>query len=241
MAHRVWRVIYSVWPCVVWESHMTRCSCQCCMWLKAVLETWVVYIASFCLWKVDYQTEFSVEFFDTYLSVYIGLLLLLITRTAQCIDEWINPQKSPIYGFVHRMSVELYVHCCTWHAMPSERNFYVTFEFSRLWSVTFEQLWMISGCFGSDNVPFCGNLVANWNLWAPVIFPFRNTGWAKKSKPAWSTHNFVKYFLAHPVYSFLSENCNFLPLYFYSLSCHWARVARLMTLQRSLQYSLSLS
>jgi len=30
------------------------------------------------------------------------------------------------------------------------------------WSATFAQLWQISGCFGANNLPFWGNLGANW-------------------------------------------------------------------------------
>jgi len=65
------------------------------------------------------------------------------------------------------------------------------------------------GCFGADNFSLWGNLGANWNLWASIIFPFRN---------------FVAVCRKMQLIS---------SLLFHSQS-RWARVARLMTLQRSL-------
>jgi len=84
------------------------------------------------------------------------------------------------------------------------------------WSATFVQLCLISGCFGADNVPFWANLGANWTS-------------------DYSESSFPKYVAVYP------KIATFLPSYFFHSRCHWARVAILMTLQRSLQYSLSLS
>jgi len=80
-----------------------------------------------------------------------------------------------------------------------------------LQSATFAQLWLILGCFGADNLQFWGNL------------------------GALSTHNlsFPKYVAVSPK---IETSC--LHTYFTldATGLEW-----LMTLQRILQYSLSLS
>ena len=83
------------------------------------------------------------------------------------------------------------------------------------WRATFAQLWQISGCFCANNLPFWGNLGANWTSEHPLSFLFEICSCLKLATSCFHT-------------SFHSR-------------CQWARVARLMTLQRSLQYSLSLS
>jgi len=98
----------------------------------------------------------------------------------------------------------------------AERNFCATFAQFLPWSATFAQLWQISGCLGTNNLPFWGNLGAN-----------------RTSEHRWSFFpKFVTVCLK------IATSC--LHTYFHS-RCHCARVARLMTLQRSLQYSLRLS
>jgi len=90
-------------------------------------------------------------------------------------------------------------------------------KIAMLRSATFAQLRQISGCFS-----------------AVMIFHFGEI-WGQIGPP--STHNlsFRKYVAACPK---IATSC----IHTYSHSqCHWARVARLMTLLRSLQYSLSLS
>jgi len=84
------------------------------------------------------------------------------------------------------------------------------------WSTTFAQLWQISGCF------------------ALKIFHFGDI-WGQIGPLSTRNLSFSKFVAVCPK---LATSC--FHTSFHS-RWHWARVARLMTLQRSLQYSLRLS
>jgi len=84
------------------------------------------------------------------------------------------------------------------------------------WSAIFAQLWQISGCF------------------ALIIFHFGEF-WGQIGPLSTRNYSFSKFVAVCPK---LATSC--FHTSFHS-RCHWARVTRLMTLQRSLQYSLRLS
>jgi len=83
------------------------------------------------------------------------------------------------------------------------------------WSATFAQLWQISGC-------------------SLIIFHFGEI-WGQIEPLSTRNLSCSKFVAVCPK---LATSC--LHTSFHS-RCHWARVARLMTLQHSFQYSLSLS
>jgi len=111
------------------------------------------------------------------------------------------------------------VYCCICLVPPencdvAEHNFCATFGFlcKRAFFATEHNFRATLAHFGV----FCGFL------------PFWRHFGEKWNMEPLSTHNLSE------ICSCLSENCNFLTAYFFHCQCHWARVARLMMLQRSL-------
>ena len=79
-------------------------------------------------------------------------------KVKMTIDDWVK-RSTMLRVNAHRLNI-----------------WYTPQKIVMLWSTTFAQLspiratlqfWQILGCFGADNLPFWGNLGANWNLEHP--------------------------------------------------------------------------